>query len=247
MLQRALVETLETPENKGEDRAAGLVDLETALLVAPPDSFAQLRALLAKAVHSEDKDGKDLIAARKAFEEGSEATTLSAVNMVDGESTAVSARPAAPFVPYVVSKDVRVALRCAMALTFLRRDASTDSSRIAAVKLINEISLSETSSQSRNADLLGYTAAWKAMQKFSADPELFKWAAEGLEKIAIALRVWIGSMEGRDSGLNKAERAQIVEGCLNVAKSLNGMSTEEPEDEEGYGSLTEDGSVVDDR
>ena len=56
------------------------------------------------------------------------------------------------------------------------------------------------------------------------DDSLQAQTTSGLERIASALRMWIGHENGRRNGLLKTTRVKIVDYCVKTSKTLVGLA-----------------------
>ncbi|CUS14116.1 unnamed protein product [Tuber aestivum] len=200
-------------------------DLETALGVAPPNSKAQLRTLVAKAMLEDKDDGTVLRAALKAFEE----------DIQPHESTpgGVSRIPVSrPHVPTAITTDIKIAVRCAMALNLLR-----NSSRAGAIRLFSELDwqAQESGDIKSKLGLLGFAAIWRTLNRFIASDD--RWAVdagESVDKAAGVLRVWIGGKNvSKRAGVHKDDCKKVIDFCNSLQKRLAGLSDDL---DDGYAS-----------
>ncbi|TAQ90323.1 hypothetical protein B7494_g1396 [Chlorociboria aeruginascens] len=121
--------------------------------------------------------------------------------------------------------DIDLSLRCAMAIAHIDHFPTTAPE--AALKLVNNI-------RPVNLTLLGFTAAFKLMEKVHAHKVLAVECARSLEILGGTLRRWIGGGDSEKSGLEREIKAAMVERCLNITKQAMGM-----EKDAGYESMNE--------
>jgi hypothetical protein len=94
--------------------------------------------------------------------------------------------------------------------------------------------------------ILSFAAAYRVMDHFVADPVLRREARPILERMANAMRVWIGKEAGKPAvaALSPRIRTKVVERCIVASKILTGVkvneSDVEDESDAGYGSLEEE-------
>lgn len=197
-------------------------DLHTALEVAPPNSKAQLRALVTRAMLENHDDGKQLRMAMKALEEDAQSRDPSI-----GMPRALESRPSPAATP-----DIKIAVRCAMALNLLR-----NGSRDGAIRLFSELDWQEKDSGDiRNKlGLLGFVAIWKTLNHFIANDD--RWvsdAGESVDKAAGMLRVWIGGKNmPKKAGVQKEDCKRVIDFCNSLQKKLAGLSDDM---DDGYAS-----------
>jgi hypothetical protein len=122
--------------------------------------------------------------------------------------------------------DIKMSLRCAMAIAHLERFPSPACPE-AAPRIIGTIS-------PVNLTLLGFTAAFKLMEKINGHDIIAVSCTGSLEKLAGRLRIWIGGKDGEKSGLDKEVKRAMVERCLDITKRIVGM------EDAGYESMSED-------
>ncbi|PWW78281.1 hypothetical protein C7212DRAFT_296751 [Tuber magnatum] len=200
-------------------------DLEAALNVAPPNSKAQLRALVAKAMLEDKGDSTALRAALKAFEEDIQPhePTPSGVPRI---------MVSRPHVPTAITTDIKIAVRCAMAINLLR-----NSSRAGAIRLFSELDWrgQESGGVKNKLGLLGFVAIWKTLNRFIASDD--RWAAdagESVDKAAGMLRVWIGGKNvSKRAGVHRDDCKRVIDFCTSLQKRLAGLSDDL---DDGYAS-----------
>lgn len=200
-------------------------ELQVALKVAPPNSKAQLRTLVAKAILDSDEEGKDLRLALMSFEEDLKAHEDTSVPRISATGPSVAA---------ITTTDIRIAIRCAMALNLLSKG-----SREGATRLFSDFDWRrQTSSSSSDIGLLGFVAIWKTLNAFvSSDEGWVKEAGESVDHVAAVLRIWIGDRKMRRSPrrvwIGKNDCNRIIDFCNGLQKRLAGLC-EEGGSDDGY-------------
>jgi hypothetical protein len=189
-------------------------DLDLALQTAPANSQAHMRALVADAVvYDENRDAR-IAKALEALPSPptSKASKTGLMNLV-GDGT--------------VAVDVRKALTLAKCMSLIESSHRTAHQR--AVFVVNNTFLPECTTT-----LLSFVAGHKVLTRFMDDSSLQAQTSSGLERIASALRMWVGHETGRRSGLSNKARTKIVEYCLKTSKMLVGLA----EVDDGYASAS---------
>ncbi|KAH3975436.1 hypothetical protein HBH98_097330 [Parastagonospora nodorum] len=199
VLAKALTSTLATKSSSPKDGV--VTDLNLALQSAPPNSQAQLRALVAQAVILDKDRNTRIVAALDALPSTPSSGATSLMNPVDN-------------VP--VAADVRTALTLARCLSLTAFPSS--SARRRATDKINQITLSEVTTT-----LLSFVAAHKVLNLFMQDAELQAATSFKLEHFAKSLRMWVGHETGKRSGLSNKVRSRIVASCLEASTKLVGL------------------------
>ncbi|OSS51452.1 hypothetical protein B5807_03297 [Epicoccum nigrum] len=188
-------------------------DLGLAFQTAPANSQAQMRALVADAVVSdEDRDARIAKALEALPKPPSSKASEAGLNIV-GDGT--------------VAVDVRKALTLAKCVSLMR--SSNRSAHKRAIFVVNNTFLPETTTT-----LLSFVAGYKVLTHFMEDSSLQAQTSLGLERITSALRVWAGRETGRRSGLSNKARTRITEYCLKTSKTLVGLA----EVDDGYVSAS---------
>jgi hypothetical protein len=216
-LQRALAKSLESKELDLATQKTIMENLTLATRTAPIGSGAQIRALVARAVLDKENRGANIAAALKAlgpFEPQS--SKVESVLTLINTGTSMAALP-----------DIKMALRCAMAIAHIERFPSPANPQ-SAHQIINRIS-------PENLNLLGFTARFRLTEKINEHELVAETCTKALEKLAGNLRIWIGSKEGEKSGLDKEVKRSLVERCLSITKRIVGM-----EKDAGYETMSEE-------
>jgi hypothetical protein len=216
-LAKALNNTLATKTLLPKESAVS--DMDLALRVAPPNSQAQLRALVTQAVVLDDDRNARIIAALDALPSTPNSSITSLINTVDS----------AP-----VAADVRKALTLAKCLSLIA--SSSPDARRRAIYVINNTFLPEVTTT-----LLSFVAAYKVLLVFMQDPQLQADTKSGLETMAKSLRMWIGHNTGKRSGLSSSTRGRVIAACLEASTALVGLTEKEDaigEIDDGYVSAS---------
>ena len=221
MLQRVLSASLEQSSDKDEQSRAMGDDLNLAVKVAPVGSNAQVRALVAKAVLTEEKRGANIAIALKAM-----GPTLNP-DKHPQISRGVPPLVDSPMSFIVPDPDVQMALRCGMAIAHLQRYETPPHSALSVIDGI-------LPGSSKGLSLLGCTAAFHLMTRLHQHAVAAEACATSLERLAGTLRIWIGSAKGDRPGLSRDLRQTMVERCLTVTKSSVGMV-----EDQGYVTMSE--------
>ena len=178
-------------------------DLSLAFQTAPVNSQAQMRALVADAVVSDEgRDARITKALEALPKPPSSKASETGLNLV-GDGT--------------VAVDVRKALTLAKCVSLMESPHRSAHKR--AIFVVNNTFLPETTTT-----LLSFVAGYKVLTHFMGDSFLQAQTSLGLERIASALRVWAGRETGRRSGLSNKARSRIVEYCLKTSKTLVGLA-----------------------
>ncbi|KAI0580645.1 DUF2014 multi-domain protein [Pyrenophora tritici-repentis] len=217
-LNKGLASTLATKNCL--PKADVLSNLDLALRVAPPNSQAHQRALVAHAVVLDDERDSYIASALKILPSSPKPADAGFINIVGNGFVAV---------------DVRKALTLAKCLSLVASD--TPEAHRRAVFVVNNTFLPEVTTT-----LLSFVAAQKVLMHFIADSALKTETSCGLERIASSLRMWIGHDTGRRIGLTNTTRARIVNRCLDASKTLVGLSDKKKKEEgdvdDGYVSAS---------
>ncbi|KAF2452098.1 hypothetical protein P171DRAFT_426486 [Karstenula rhodostoma CBS 690.94] len=198
--------------------------LSVAARIAPPNSQAHLRALVAKAVVLEDDRATHIATAFAALPTPSSTASSSGTKLIN----LVSGAPAAI--------DVRKALTLAKCLTLV--DSSNKEARRQAIFVVNNTHLTEVTTT-----LLSFVAGHKIFERFIRDPTLQAETTHGLERLAGSLRMWVGRETGRRSGLDDKIRGRIVKRCLAASKMLVGLADREDFDPGYFSSSVKDDDI----
>jgi hypothetical protein len=216
VVNKALVDTLATKNFSPKESTT--LDLDLALRTSPPNSQAQLRALVAQTIVLEDERNVRIATALKALPSTPQNGDSGFINLVGNGS---------------VARDVRKALTLAKCLALL--ETSDAQARQRAVYVVNNTYLPEVTTT-----LLSFVAGHKVLTHFMRDSRLQAETSSGLERIASSLRMWVGHETGRRSGLSNKVRTRIVESLKTSIKKLVGLAETkvEPDVDDGYVSAS---------
>ena len=218
LCEQALSKSLESSSDDAVSQKSIIETIALAIKVAPIGSGAQIRAFVARAVLVKEKRGLNIAASLKAlgpFQPNNSKSTTSAPSLIH-TSTSIAGLP-----------DIKMSLRCAMAIAHLERFPAPDNPT-AAHPIINSV-------VPTNLTLLGFTAAFKLMESIQAHDMVAASCTNALEKLAGNLRIWVGGKDGEQNGLDKDIRKEMVERCLGTTKRIIGM-----EKDAGYETMSED-------
>ncbi|KAF2087419.1 hypothetical protein K490DRAFT_57024 [Saccharata proteae CBS 121410] len=235
-LNRTLVAYLEATDDKSREDDVS-VGLDTAIRTAPPNSVSSVRALVARAALIDTNRDANILA---AFDDLPSQPQIPALNK------ASASHPRALLMNVVgeapVAADVRKSLTLTKCLALAEQFSATHVSeaRVRATFVVNNTFLPDAC-----LTLLSFVAASKVLAVFSKDAQLLAESRQGLERIAGAMRVWVGREAGRRSGLGREAKSRIVQRCVSVSKMLVGMGDTESSEEgdAGYASQSDDGVV----
>lgn len=216
VLKQGLASTLTANYDSPKDNVTLALDL--AVRAAPPNSQAQLRALVAQAVVLDEDRDAHIATALDALPSISGTKEMTLMNLVDDAPVAV---------------DVRKALTLAKCLSLV--SSSSPDTRRRGTSVIKHTYMPENTTT-----LLSFVAAHKVLMLCMRNKELQADTSSGLERIASSLRMWVGHETGRRSGLSNKTRGRVVASCLEASKVLVGL--EEKEDiadvDDGYVSAS---------
>jgi hypothetical protein len=220
-----------------------LSTLDTAIAIAPPNSAVQVRAQAAQAVLTKKIRLQLVQAAYNALPKPCHTHSSSESDLP------LSPQPlnVVPITP--VPKDVPAALVLAKCLALVENedseadDAIKEEAREGAVEALLRYRPTDN-----GFSILSFAATYRVLEHFTNDPKLNLEARPVLERMANAMRVWIGK-DGSNptvAGINQKIRMKVVERCLAASKLLTGVrdhesDVDEDESDAGYGSLEEDG------
>ena len=215
-LKRGLVGILASKNTSLTDVIISNLDL--AVQAAPPNSQAQLRALVAQAVAHDDDRHARIVTALQALPSSTNSNATGLMN-------AVETGP--------VATDVRKALTLAKCLELISSDSAEARSR--AIYIVNNTFLPEVT-----VSLLSFVAAHKILTQFMQDKSLQADTSDGLERIARSLRMWIGHETGKRTGLTNKVKSRIVTGYVEATKTLVGLKVKDEiaDEDDGYVSAS---------
>ncbi|KAI0506046.1 helix-loop-helix DNA-binding domain-containing protein [Xylaria bambusicola] len=226
-LHGVLTTSLLASNDEGEDNDASLhIDHEVSLAIrtAPIGSVAQQRALVTRALLSDEKRSINIVAALQAI--GPVTAVLTSSDASDSSS------PEAPTTPLkelpsslVTTNELRTSLLCAMAIAHLQKYSPPD-------EPVNIYGVISQIQPARDMGLLGYTAAYKLMDRLAKHEFAAEACASTLERLSGHLRIWTG----KECALEPDIRHRIVGRCLAVTRVIVGMNFDT---DTGYGSMSD--------
>ncbi|KAJ4327035.1 Clr6 histone deacetylase associated PHD protein-2 Cph2 [Fusarium piperis] len=215
-LHRVMLATMEKDE---EALLTKTDDIELAINTAPIGSTAQARAIVARAVLIDKARGANIAAALQSMgNEKVDALLSTSICIIDSSFQAST-------------PDLRLALRCAMAIAHLRRVECTPGTTHQGLRIIESIMTRGNASQ---MSLLGCTAALQLMEELFEHKVAAETFQSSLERLSGGLRLWMGGAPGEKCGVTSDVREKVVDRCLTITKSVVGMDSDT-----GYGSLDE--------
>ncbi|KAL2067470.1 hypothetical protein VTL71DRAFT_1895 [Oculimacula yallundae] len=215
VLQRALAKSLQTAEDDLAALQSIITDITLAIRTAPIGSRSQIRALVARAVLVKEKRGTSIAVAIQALGPLEKAGSKTASSLIH-TSTSVVGLP-----------DIKMSLRCAMAIAHLER-FPPPANPVTAHRIISSIS------PNINLTLLGFTAAFKLMERMNQHSLVADSCSHTLERLAGGLRIWIGGRHDDTGALDKEIKKGMVERCLGISKRILGMQ------DAGYETMSEE-------
>ncbi len=220
-LHRVLARSL-TKKSATEPADSYADDITLAVKTAPIGSNAQVRALVARAVLIEEKRGFSIAAALQALGPSENPDrhpqySKRVLPLIDS-----------PVSPIVLDIDAQIALRCAMSIAQLQKFVVPSEATFAAINSI------VPNANVDGMSFLGYTAAFHLMENLYRHAIGRETCSRSLERLAGALRIWVGSTAGQQAGLEAPMRQKMIDRCLAITKAIVGM-----ENDPGYVSMDE--------
>jgi len=195
--------------------AAVEAHIRLAVDTAPPASSTLTRALVTKAIIIDTDREKNIATALESIPPAS---------VSDAQSVHLDVVDHMPVTP-----EVRTALILAKMLSFIETTSMPNSQAYAAA-IVSNMDIPAT-----HLTTLTAVATFKIIEITSARPDLAKAAERGLKQAASNLRLWVGTRCGRQSGLQRKEKAMIVSKCVTITKKVGGWCEGDTVDS-GYGS-----------
>ncbi|KAK3953703.1 hypothetical protein QBC32DRAFT_113140 [Pseudoneurospora amorphoporcata] len=227
ILQRVLLSSLAKAQDGETEATKETIDeIALAVKIAPIGSNAYLRALVARAVLVSEKRGVSIATALKASDPS--------LNPDKHPEYGRGVPPLidSPMAQIVPDHDALMTLQFAMRIAHLQKSANPPKH---AIEFINSI-LPDGTDQPKHEgmSLLACTAAYHLMELLERHTVCREQCSGALERLAGALRIWVGSSQGEKVGLDTKMRQKMIARCLSIKMSLMGM-----ENESGYGSMSE--------
>ncbi|KAI1369798.1 helix-loop-helix DNA-binding domain-containing protein [Xylaria arbuscula] len=226
-LHSVLTTSLLASDNEGEGNDASLhIDHEVSLAIrtAPIGSVAQQRALVTRALLSDEKRSINIVAALQAI-----GPVTAVLTSNDASSSSNNESPSTPLKELpsslVTTTELRTSLLCAMAIAHLQKYSPPD-------EPVNIYGVISQIQPARDMGLLGYTAAYKLMDRLARHEFAAEACASTLERLSGHLRIWTG----KECALEPDIRHRIVGRCLAVTRGIVGMNFDT---DTGYGSMSD--------
>ncbi|KAK3044173.1 hypothetical protein LTS18_001975, partial [Coniosporium uncinatum] len=178
--------------------------IDMAIRIAPPASAAHTRAVTAEALLVEANRSTSIATAFAALSRNLTSTTTttttarSPATRTARESSSPSPLPMNFIIPYgPVPADLRLALTFAKHLHLVSSSSSSSSNPDAHAQALHfsAMMLNTQTSYSSSLTLLSFVAALKILDVFTGNAQLFALSKPGLERLACAMRIWIGGAE----------------------------------------------------
>ncbi|KAG6000712.1 hypothetical protein E4U54_001324 [Claviceps lovelessii] len=195
-------------------------DIAVAIDASPIGSYAQMRAVLARAVLDKQSRGANIAAAFQVLKSDRMETPFAKSNLLVGHG----------FDDF--SPDFSTALRCAMAIAHITRVEQTPGATLQKIDSLHDLVRPENTSC---MSLLGFTSLMILMEHLLSHQKMSENVESVLEQLAGTLRQWIGGQFASRCGVGAELRQEVIDKCLAVTKSVVGM-----EIDTGYGSMSED-------
>ncbi|CZT50333.1 related to myc-type bHLH transcription factor [Rhynchosporium secalis] len=221
VLQRALAKSLQTAEDDLVAQQLIIKDVALATKTAPIGSSSQIRALIARAVLVKDKRGTSIAESIQALGPLEKSGVNTATSSLIHTSTSVIGLP-----------DIKMSLRCAMAIAHLER-FPPPANPVTAHRIISSVFPNVN-----NLTLLGFTAAFKLMERIDSHKLVADSCSSTLERLAGGLRIWIGGKHDDSGALGRNIKMGMVERCLGISKRCVGLV------DEGFESMSEEGDAA---
>ncbi|KAI0419324.1 helix-loop-helix DNA-binding domain-containing protein [Xylaria grammica] len=224
-LQGVLTTSLLASEDESNDTSMHIEhEVSLAIRTAPIGSVAQQRALVARALLSDEKRSINIVAALQAI------GPVTAV-LASSDDAATLSREAQPAplkeLPssLVTTTELRTSLLCAMAIAHLQKYSPPD-------EPVNIYGVIKQIQPACDMGLLGYISAYKLMDRLAKHEFAAEACATTLERLSGTLRIWTG----KEHALEPEIRHRIVGRCLAVTRGIVGMDFDT---DTGYESMSE--------
>ncbi|KAG5948542.1 hypothetical protein E4U53_006243 [Claviceps sorghi] len=195
-------------------------DVAVAVDASPIGSYAQMRAILARAVLDKQSRGTNIAAALQVLKSDRLPSPFAKSNLIVGHG----------FDDF--SPDFSTTLRCAMAIAHIARVEQIPGATLQRVDSLHDLVRPENTC---SISLLGFTSLMMLMEHLLLHQKTDQRVDSVLERLAGTLRQWIGGQVASRCGVGAELRQEVIERCLAVTKSVVGM-----EIDTGYGSMSEE-------
>ncbi|KAI8955436.1 helix-loop-helix DNA-binding domain-containing protein [Xylaria longipes] len=221
-LQGVLTTSLLASENEGNETSLHIEhEVSLAIRTAPIGSVAQHRALVARALLSEEKRNINIVAALQAIGPVTDALASDSAPSHEAPPNPLKQLPCS----LDMTNELRTSLLCAMAIAHLEKYSPPDEP-VNIYGVINQIQ------PACDMGLLGYTSAYKLMDRLAKHEFAAEACVSTLERLSGTLRIWTG----KECTFEPEIRHQIVDRCLSVTRGIVGMNFDT---DTGYGSMSE--------
>ncbi|KAI0201559.1 helix-loop-helix DNA-binding domain-containing protein [Astrocystis sublimbata] len=221
-LQSVLTTSLLAAEDESNE-AALHVDHEVSLAIrtAPIGSVSQQRALVARALLCDEKRNINIVAALQAIGPVTDALASESTPSRGPSPSPLKELPSS----LDLTNELRTSLLCAMAIAHLEKYSPPDEP-VNIYGVINQIQ------PACDMGLLGYTSAYKLMDRLAKHEFAAEACASTLERLSGTLRIWTG----KECSFDPEIRHRIVDRCLAVTRGIVGMNFDT---DTGYGSMSD--------
>ncbi|KAI0459220.1 helix-loop-helix DNA-binding domain-containing protein [Xylaria acuta] len=221
-LQGVLTTSLLASENEGNETSLHIEhEVSLAIRTAPIGSVAQHRALVARALLSDEKRNINIVAALQAIGPVTDALASDSAPNHEAPPTPLEELPCS----LDMTNELRTSLLCAMAIAHLEKYSPPDEP-VNIYGVINQIQ------PACDMGLLGYTSAYKLMDRLAKHEFAAEACASTLERLSGTLRIWTG----KECSFEPEIRHRIVGRCLSVTRGIVGMNFDT---DTGYGSMSD--------
>ncbi|KAI1758084.1 helix-loop-helix DNA-binding domain-containing protein [Xylaria castorea] len=221
-LQGVLTTSLLASENEGNETTLHIEhEVSLAIRTAPIGSVAQHRALVARALLSDEKRNINIVAALQAIGPVTDALASDSAPNHEAPLSPLKELPCS----LDMTNELRTSLLCAMAIAHLEKYSPPD-------EPVNIYGVIKQIKPACDMGLLGYTSAYKLMDRLAKHEFAAEACASTLERLSGTLRIWTG----KECSFEPEIRQQIVDRCLSVTRGIMGMNFDT---DTGYGSMSD--------
>jgi hypothetical protein len=251
LLNKLLVDAIDSHVDK--DQNISISDVERVLQTAPPPSTTYLRAVVAQALLVPQNRAANIQTAIEAFPQDTIGLVDFRTNSIPSSPTSICGINSLDELP--LPPELSITLNLAHCLD-LASDISSSPLESMHDRLLQasayvnhnlpihqwaDLSSIATGVGSSPFSLLTLVAHLIVIEKCVEVDEIRNDSVVGLERVAAGIRVWVGSKEAEVLLIEESLRAQAVNRCLSVRKTLMGIEREVEEDGDGgYFSMDEE-------
>ncbi|KAI0540266.1 helix-loop-helix DNA-binding domain-containing protein [Xylaria digitata] len=234
-LQGVLTTSLLASENESNDTSIHIEhEVSLAIRTAPIGSVAQQRALVTRALLSDEKRSINIVAALQAI-----GPVTAVLASSDNSATLSHEAPPTPLKELpsalVTTTELRTSLLCAMAIAHLQKYSPPD-------EPVNIYGVIKQIQPACDMGLLGYISAYKLMDRLAKHEFAAEACATTLERLSGTLRIWTG----KECALEPEIRHRIVGRCLSVTRGIVGMNFDTDTGYESMGDTDSDYGTISD-